>query len=100
MSANAPSPELVLDPLTYIRLEVSQLCADCDAIYRLSRHECPSCGSGSALPLGKILDADENRELAEGLRSLSRLMAWAKRPTRPKLARAVEAKAETAEVAP
>jgi hypothetical protein len=89
MSAIQPSPELVLDPGTYIRLELSQLCCDCDAIYRLSRHECPSCGSGSAIPLAKVLDADENRELAEGLRSLSRLMEWAKRPTRPKIARAV-----------
>lgn len=82
---------VALDRDVYLRLESTQLCVDCDALFRVSRNECPSCGSGSALPIGKVLDAEGNRELVEALRALSKMITWAKRPTRPRLAREVEA---------
>jgi predicted amidophosphoribosyltransferase len=74
------------DPDLYLRLESAQLCVDCEAVYQIARDLCPSCGSGSALPLGKVLSADENRELVDNLRALSRMLTWAKRPPRSRIA--------------
>lgn len=64
----------------YIRLERAQLCADCDAIFNMSRPACPSCGSGSALSLPQVLN--EKNEIVEALRAFSKLVALAKRPAK------------------
>lgn len=76
--------EPVADPDQYVRLERAVLCADCDAVYNMLRDKCPSCGGGSALALGLVLDSERNKELVEALRALSRLLAMAKRPIRPR----------------
>lgn len=80
-----------VDPLSileahseYVRLERAVLCADCDAIYSMQRETCPSCAGGSALALAVVLSSERHAELVEGLRALSKLLAWAKRPTRKK----------------
>lgn len=81
----SPTPDFHVD------LEYALLCVDCSHVYQMPRSTCPSCDSGSALQLAKILDAERNRELVRGLRALSKLLVWAKRPARPRVARAVEA---------
>jgi hypothetical protein len=68
----------------YVRLERAVLCVDCDAIYYVTRSTCPSCSSGSQLPLAKVLNRDENNELVDALRALSKILVWAKRPDRKK----------------
>lgn len=68
----------------YVRLERAVLCADCDAIYNMAREKCPSCAGGSALALALVLSSDRHAELIDGLRSVSKLLAWAKRPVRKK----------------
>lgn len=70
----------VADPDQYVRLERAQLCSDCDAIFSVARDACPSCGSGSALLLAHVLS--DRSELVEGLRALSKLIAWARRQER------------------
>src|SRR5512135_3441972 len=83
MSAEIPLPPL--EPHSeYVRLERAVLCADCDAIYNMVREKCPSCAGGSALALALVLSSERHAELIEGLRSVSKLLAWAKRPMRKK----------------
>jgi hypothetical protein len=70
----------VPESAVYFNLEEAALCVDCEAVFTISRNRCPRCDSGSSLPIAKVLDAESNRELVEGLRALSMLMSWAKRP--------------------
>ena len=72
-------PDVALDA-EYIPLDSALLCSDCSHIFRLSRHVCPACGSGSALSLFQVLN-DKN-EIVEALRAFSRLVALAKRPAK------------------
>jgi hypothetical protein len=65
----------------HLPLNRALLCAEetCGHIYSMPRECCPSCGSTSALTLGKIL-GDRN-ELVSGLQAFNRLLLWAgKRP--------------------
>ncbi|MDD5302425.1 MAG: hypothetical protein PHS14_04880 [Elusimicrobia bacterium] len=86
---------LAPDPDFHVDLEYALLCVDCSHVYQIPRQTCPACGSGSGLQLAKILDAERNRELVRGLRALSKLLVWAKRPTKPRVARSVETPAVT-----
>lgn len=62
----------------HIALSRALLCASCDSIYAMPRHLCPSCGSSSALVLGRILG--ERSTIVTGLRAFADMLTWAKTP--------------------
>lgn len=69
-------PDVAVDA-EHIPLDSALLCSDCSHIYRVSRAECPSCGSGAYVQLAEVL-GDRN-ELVMALRALSKLLTLAKR---------------------
>ena len=51
--------------LNAVRLQHAVLCVDCNVISDSPQHNCLVCGSGSLLPLARVLDRPEQASISD-----------------------------------